>query len=115
MFLASCLDRLDEVFVVPGVDLARASDVRRIRKECLEFGHQRSVGTGFETGGEDGRQLEVLGQVSQRQHVVLELVRLDIAHQRQQASLVVNQQYGSVVFVQAVVGEFAHGLCSQGL
>ncbi|MCY1445319.1 hypothetical protein D9M71_618290 [compost metagenome] len=104
LFLAGGLDRLDEIFVVPGVDLARASDVRRVRKQCLEFGHQRSVGTGFETGGEDGRQLEVLGQVSQRQHVVLESIRIDVAHQRQQARLMINHQNRGVVLVQTLVG-----------
>ncbi|MNF03322.1 hypothetical protein D3C80_2026120 [compost metagenome] len=75
--------RGDEVLVVPGIDLAGAGDIGRIRKLLLEFRHQRAVGAILEAGGEDGRQFEVAGQVGQGQHVVLELVRIDIAYQRQ--------------------------------
>ena len=48
----------------------------------LELGHQGAVRTGLETSGEDGRQLEVLGQVGQRQHIVLEPVGVDVADER---------------------------------
>ncbi|MNH12859.1 hypothetical protein D3C79_724130 [compost metagenome] len=114
LLLASGLHGLDEVFVVPGVDLARAGNVRRIREQGFQFRHQRAVGALLEAGGEDGRQVEELGQVGQGQHVVLERVRLDVADQGQQASLVVDQQDSGVVFVQAVVFEVGHGRAPKG-
>jgi len=70
--LAGGLHCLDEVLVVPGVDLAWAGDVRGIREQCFQLRHQRAVGALLEAGGEDGRQVEELGQVGQGQHVVLE-------------------------------------------
>src|SRR3546814_19588299 len=36
LLLAGGLDRLDEIFVVPGVDLAGTSDVWRVREQSLE-------------------------------------------------------------------------------
>ncbi|MNW05928.1 hypothetical protein D3C71_2022540 [compost metagenome] len=68
----------------------------------------------LEAGGEDGRQVEELGQVSQGQDVVLERIRLDVADQREQTSLVVDQQDSGVVFVQAVVFEWGHGRAPKG-
>ncbi|MNP35584.1 hypothetical protein D3C76_1289230 [compost metagenome] len=112
LLLAGGLHCLDEVFVVPGVDLAWAGDVRGVREQGFQLWYQRAVGALLEAGGEDGRQVEELGQVSQGQHVVLERVRLDVADQGQQASLVVDQQDSGVVFVQAVVFEVGHGRCS---
>ena len=102
------LDRLDEIFVVPGIDLTGARDVGRIGEQLLEFGHQWAVGAGFKTGGEDGRQLEEPGHISERQHVVLEFVRREILHQRNQTGLVINQQHHSIIFVQAFVWNVAH-------
>ncbi|MNE59397.1 hypothetical protein D3C80_1544860 [compost metagenome] len=103
LLLAGGLDCLDEVFVVPGIDVARARDVRRVRELLLEFGHQRAIWAVLEAGGEDGRQLEVLGQVRQGQHIVLETVGFDIPYQREQTRLVIHQQYGGVVLVQSLV------------
>lgn len=40
--------------------------------------------------------------------IVLEFVRIDIAHQRQQTGLVVYQQYSSIVLVQTNVGFFTY-------
>src|SRR5207253_1497692 len=60
-------------------------------------------GAGLETGGEDRRQLEVFGKVGKGQHVVLEPVRFDIANQRQQASLMIDQQNGGVILVETIV------------
>ncbi|MNZ35307.1 hypothetical protein D3C78_527040 [compost metagenome] len=114
LLLAGGLHCLDEVFVVPGVDLPRAGDVRGVREQCFEFWYQRAVRALFEAGGEDGRQVEELGQVSQGQHVVLERIRLDVANQGQQTSLVVDQQNSGVVFVQAVVFEVGHGRAPKG-
>ena len=44
----------------------------------------------------------------QRQHVVLEFVGREVLHQRDQARLVIHQQHGGVVLVQAVVFECTH-------
>src|SRR5574343_1801558 len=53
LLLAGGLDGLDEVLVVPGVDLAGPGDVRRLRKGFLQFGHQRAVRPVLEAGGPD--------------------------------------------------------------
>ncbi|MNF69390.1 hypothetical protein D3C84_512730 [compost metagenome] len=108
MLATGGLDCLDEIFVVPGIDLARSSDVGRVRKHLFQLRHQWAIWALFKTGGENGRQLEELGNVSQGQHVVLELVGREILNQRNQAGLVVDQQHYCVVFVQAVVGSVAH-------
>ena len=107
--LAGGLDRLDEVLVVPGVDVAGAGDVRGLREHFLEFRHQRAVGAVLEAGGEDGRQVEEPGDVGQCQDVVLELVRAEIADQGEQACLVVDEQHRRIVLVESLVGE-GHGV-----
>ncbi|RMT14404.1 hypothetical protein ALP52_02940 [Pseudomonas amygdali pv. mori] len=63
----------------------------------------------FETGGEDGRQFEEAGQVSQGQDVILELVRREVLYQRDQACLMIDQQHDGVIFVQAAVRGVFHG------
>ncbi len=108
LLAASSLDRLDEVFIVPGVDLAGAGNVRRIREHLFQLGHQRAVRALLEAGSENGRQAEELGQVAQGQHVVLELVGREVLHQRDQAGLVVDQKHHGIVFVQALVIGLAH-------
>src|SRR5262249_14132449 len=52
----------------------------------------------------DGGQLEVDREVCKGEHVILELVRLDVAHERKKAGLMIDHQHGSVVLVEAVVG-----------
>ncbi|MNJ59334.1 hypothetical protein D3C77_550160 [compost metagenome] len=105
LLLAGGFYRFDEVLVVPSVDVAGACDVRGVGELLFQFRHQRAVGAGLETGGENGRQLEVLGQVRQGQDVVLEAVGVDVPYQRQQTGLVVDQQHGGVVLVQTLVLE----------
>ena len=106
LLAAGGLDGLDEIFVVPRVDLARARNVRRVGEQFFELRHQWAVGAAFKAGGQDGRQVEELRHVGQGQHVVLELVGGEILHQGDQAGLVINQQNNSIVFVQALV---SHG------
>ncbi|KQQ49241.1 hypothetical protein ASF84_23340 [Pseudomonas sp. Leaf127] len=53
--------------------------------------------------------------ISQGQHVVLELVGREVLHQRDQAGLVVDQQYDGVVLVQAAVGRGVGGLSGHGV
>ncbi|MNL65300.1 hypothetical protein D3C87_1896140 [compost metagenome] len=81
MLTAGSLDCLDEVFVVPSIDLARPGDIRRVREHLFEFWYQWAIGALFEACREDGRQLEKFGYVSQRQHVVFEFVRGEILNQ----------------------------------
>lgn len=50
-------------------------------------------------GGEDDWQVDVFGQISHDQHIVLEFLWLDIAYQREEAGLVVDQQYCGLVLV----------------
>src|SRR5690606_23870008 len=64
--------------------------------------------TAVETGGENGRQVEELGDVTQGQHVVLELVGREVLNQRDQTGLVVDQQDHGIDFVQAFVRNIAH-------
>ena len=109
LLAASGLDCLDEIFVVPGVDLTRASDVWRVREHFFQLWNQRAIRTLFETGGEDSWQLEEFSHVSQSQYVVLELIWREVLHQGNQTGLVVDQQNYGVVFVQAVVGGVSHG------
>ncbi|MNR19464.1 hypothetical protein D3C85_1362580 [compost metagenome] len=104
MFLAGSLDGFDKVLVVPGVDLPWARNVRSIREQSLQLRHQWAVRARFKAGRQNGRQFEVLGQIGQRQHVVLELVRIDVAYQRQQTGLMVDQQYGRLIFIETFVG-----------
>ncbi|MNH75833.1 hypothetical protein D3C73_280860 [compost metagenome] len=104
LFLASRLDGFDKVLVVPGVDLPWARNVRSIREQSLQLRHQWAVRARFKAGRENRRQFEVLGQIGQRQHVVLELVRIDVAYQRQQTGLMVDQQYGRLIFIETFVG-----------
>ncbi|GER18041.1 hypothetical protein VCH24_30630 [Variovorax boronicumulans] len=108
LLLARGLHGLDEVLVVPGVDLAGAGNVGRVGKLGLQLGHQRAVGAVLEAGGQHRGQLEVTGDVGQGQHVVLELVGVDVAHQREQAGLVVDQQHGDIVLVETGV-RLGHG------
>src|SRR3990167_8976298 len=67
-------------------------------------GNPRAIGSLLETGGEDSRQLEELGQIGQCQHVVLEFVRRKVLDQGDQARLVVDQQDYRVILIQALVG-----------
>ncbi|MNF96275.1 hypothetical protein D3C84_790590 [compost metagenome] len=74
MLATGGLDCLDEIFVIPRVDLAWAGDIRRVRKHLFQLRHQWTIWALLEAGGENGRQLEKPGYVCQGQHVVLELV-----------------------------------------
>ncbi|MNP50902.1 hypothetical protein D3C76_1451920 [compost metagenome] len=104
MLFARGLDGLDEILVVPGVDLPWARNIRRVREQGFQLRHQRTVRAGFKAGRENGRQFEILGQIGQRQHVVLELVRINVAYQRQQTGLMVDQQHSRLIFVETFVG-----------
>jgi hypothetical protein len=73
-FFSGSFHGLDEVFIVPGIDLPRTSDVGRFRKQLLEFWHKWSIGATFKAGRQNRRQLEILRGIGQRQHVVLELI-----------------------------------------
>ena len=101
--------RFHEIFVIPSVDVAGAGDIGRIGEHLFQFGHQWAVRTAFKAGGQNGRQVEVFGQISSSQHVVFEFVGVDVAYQRKQAGLVVDQQHRRVVFIQTFVSElFSH-------
>lgn len=78
---AGRLDGVDKILIVSGIDLAWAGDVWRIRELLLQLWHQRAVGAVLEAGGQDRRQREIRGDIRQRQHVILELVRINIANQ----------------------------------
>ena len=105
LLFAGGFDGFDEVFIVPGVDVAGAGDVGRIGKEGLDLGHERTVGAVFETGGEDRRQFEILGGVGEGHDVVAEFFGREVADEIAEARLVIDEQDGGVVFVEAAVGE----------
>src|SRR5690606_4384040 len=95
---------------VPGVDLSGAGDVRRIRKEFLKLGNQGAIGAVFKTGRQDSRQLEVLGNVGEGQHIVLELTRREVLQQGNKPGLMVHKQdYGIVLGKTLVVVLAGHG------
>src|SRR5690606_20325486 len=78
-------------------------NVRRIGKRFLQFRHQWAVRAVFKTGRQNGRQLEIFGKIGKGEHVVLELVRIEISYQRQQAGLVIYEKNSNVILVEAYI------------
>lgn len=108
LLLASRFHGFDEVFVVPRIDLPGAGDAWSIGKDLLELWHQRTVGAGFKARGEDHREVEILRGVGQRENVVLKLVGGKVMHEIGQSGLVIYEEDGDVVFIEAMVFEVAH-------
>lgn len=112
LFFAGGFNCVQEVLIIPRIDIAGAGDVGGVRKHLLQFGHQRPVGSAFEAGGQNRGQFEVLRAVRQRQNVVLEIVRREILDKIGQSGLVIYQQDGGVIFIEAIVLECAHNFTS---
>ena len=115
LFLTGGFDGLHEVRVVPGIDVTGAGDVRGIGKEFLEFRNEGAVGAVFKAGGQDGGELEVFGSIGQREDVVLEVIRREIMDEVGEAGLMIHEQDGDIVFIEAVVFEVAHKAIGSGV
>ncbi len=64
LLAAGLLDGVDEILVVPGVDIAGARDVRRIGEQLLQFRHQWAVGAVLKAGGQNRGELEILADAA---------------------------------------------------
>ena len=81
LFFSGCLDRLDEIFVIPGVDITGTSDIRGVGEKLLQFRDKRPVRAILKTGGEYGGELEIFCRIGQRENVILEIIGREILDQ----------------------------------
>ena len=107
-FLPVAFTALTKSVVVPGIDVAGPGDVRRLRELLLQLRHQRAVGAVSKLVVRMVGSLKYLARSPSASTLFLNLSGIEIAHQRQQAGLMVDQQHGGVVLVETDVG-FAHG------
>ena len=114
LFLSRIFNGLNKILIVPSVNLPWAGDVRGRGKLFFQLRNQWAVRASLKTGCQNGRKPKVLSQVTHRQYVVLELVRVNIADQGEQASLMIYHQYRSIVFIESNIG-FAHDVLLSGL
>lgn len=81
LFAAGILHRRHEIVIVPGVDLARAGDERRVRK-IFPSAQARSARSGpvFKTRRENRWQFVVFRDIRESQDIVLKLAGRKILH-----------------------------------
>lgn len=72
------LDELGKVLVIHGIDLAGTADNRRIGESVRNLLHDRTVRAGIEGGGNDGGNLEEVGEPDEAEHVVAELIGSEV-------------------------------------
>ena len=77
-----------------------------VREKSLQLGDERPIRPVLEARGQDRRQLEVVRQVAEREHVVLEIIGREVADDVAEAGLVVDQKHGSFGLVETTVLEF---------
>jgi cysteine-rich repeat protein len=93
------LDRLHPGRIVPGVDLTGARDVDRILVVLVDLGDQRAVRPVRDRGRREGGDLREIGDLRERGDVRAQCRKVDVPHQLEQTTLVVDQQQDGVLGV----------------
>lgn len=122
LLLPRCLHGVAEVLVIPSIDLAVPLDEGGIGMHLDDLLGQRTVGTSLGAGGQDSGQIEDLADSSVSEHIVPVLVGLPVARQVEQPNLVVHDEEGGVVLVDALererdgegLDEEKHHECGEG-
>lgn len=99
---------MEKVFVIPGIDISRARNIGCVGEHFFQLRYQGAIGSILETGSENGWQMEVFSGIGQRQNIVLKIIGAEVVNKICEAGLVVDQQDGGVVFIEAVVLECFH-------
>lgn len=92
LLLASSLDSLTEVLVVPGVDLTLATDKGSVGVHVGDLLEKETVGAGVRRGSQDGRQVKDVANGRVRKHVVAEVIGAEVTDNLGQTDLVIDDQ-----------------------
>ena len=85
-------DRLDEVFVVPGVDFTLARHVDRVRRGLMDFRHQRSIRPVGLGGGGDHGNLEQRRHLGEQRGIRPQFGDADVLDGLEEPRLMIEQQ-----------------------